>query len=120
MQLISSLMFALAASTTYARSTPLRARQDEPSHEYPPCGGFTPNPATCEEGFQCIQDPRKPGVSDLPGICIPEEGWPQCAGFQGLECLPGWGPSVCYDFPDDCDPENGDADCIGICLYPLE
>ena len=120
MQLVSSLVLALVASTAYARGTPLRAREDDPEPTYQPCGGFTPNPATCDEGFQCIQDPRREDVSDLPGICVPNEGWPQCGGFIGLECFPGTGPSVCYDWPqDDCDPDNGGADCIGICLYPL-
>lgn len=121
MQLISSFLFALAASSVHARGTPLRARQDEPAHTYQPCGGFVPNPPKCDEGFVCIQDPRDDsGVTDQPGICVPEENWPKCGGISGLECLPGWGPTVCYDWPqDDCDPDNGGADCIGICLYPL-
>ncbi len=119
MQLISTLILALG-TTTYARGTPVRVRQDEPATTYASCGGFTTNPAKCEVGFQCIQDPRKDDQpADLPGICVPED-WPECGGFVGLECFPGTGPPQCYDWPnDDCDPENGGADCIGICLYPL-
>ncbi|KAK7743427.1 hypothetical protein SLS62_010571 [Diatrype stigma] len=126
MQLISTLTIALAAAATASgsRSSPVRARQEggggSPVAAYAPCGGFTPHPVECEYGFQCIQDPRiTGGPTDQPGICVPDD-WAQCAGFRGLECLPGWGPSVCYDWPnDDCDPQNGGADCIGICLYPL-
>ncbi|KAI1253276.1 hypothetical protein MGN70_005484 [Eutypa lata] len=119
MKTFTTIIVALAA-TAHARSSPMRARQDEPVTAYAPCGGFTPNPATCDYGFQCIQDPRiKNGATDQPGICVPDD-WPQCAGFIGLECFPGTGPSQCYDWPnDECDPNNGGADCIGICLYPL-
>ncbi|KAI1494720.1 hypothetical protein F5X96DRAFT_616214 [Biscogniauxia mediterranea] len=117
MQIIAALTLALAA-TSYARSTPLRIRQDE-DRTYAPCGGFVVDPQTCEEGFQCIRDPRRGDVTDLPGICVPV-AWTQCGGIANLECLPGTGPSQCYDWPnDDCDPNNGGADCIGICLYPL-
>jgi hypothetical protein len=36
-----------------------------------------------------------------------------CGGFAGLECPDGL---VCTDDPgDDCDPQNGGADCGGIC-----
>ena len=44
----------------------------------------------------------------------PCESEPQeCAGFLGLSCPQG---QVCTDYPgDDCDPDNGGADCGGIC-----
>lgn len=121
MQIISTLTIALAAATSASASrSSARQAGGDPVAAYAPCGGFTPHPLECEAGFQCIQDPRiAGGPTDQPGICVPDD-WTQCAGFAGVECLPGWGPSVCYDWPnDDCDPQNGGADCIGICLYPL-
>lgn len=37
-----------------------------------------------------------------------------CGGFAGLPCKEG---EICVDYPkDDCDPERGGADCIGICI----
>jgi hypothetical protein len=37
-----------------------------------------------------------------------------CGGFPGTPCLEG---ELCLDDPsDDCDPDNGGADCIGICV----
>ncbi|MFY0540499.1 hypothetical protein [Nannocystis pusilla] len=36
-----------------------------------------------------------------------------CGGFPGTPCPDG---QVCVDDPaDDCDPQNGGSDCIGIC-----
>ena len=36
-----------------------------------------------------------------------------CGGFGGLECPDGL---TCVDDPaDDCDPNKGGADCIGVC-----
>jgi len=38
-----------------------------------------------------------------------------CGGFAGLACLEGL---TCVDDPsDDCDPKNGDANCIGMCIH---
>lgn len=40
-----------------------------------------------------------------------------CGGFAGLTCPKG---QVCVDDPsDDCDPEKGGADCIGLCVPDL-
>jgi hypothetical protein len=53
----------------------------------------------------CIRAPCPP----LPE-CVPS---PQCGGFAGFTC-PGEGE--CVDSPnDDCDPQNGGADCGGYC-----
>jgi hypothetical protein len=39
-----------------------------------------------------------------------------CGGFAGFRC-PKEG-MLCVDDPrDDCDPENGGADCAGLCMY---
>ncbi|ETS78357.1 hypothetical protein PFICI_10419 [Pestalotiopsis fici W106-1] len=112
----SSLVTLAFAASSYALTTP---RQLEPI-EYAPCGGFVIDPQTCEEGYQCIQpDPRRPDVTDLPGICVKNEPI-TCAGAAGDECYSTNFLSQCYDWPlDGCDPENGDKDCIGICLDPL-
>lgn len=46
--------------------------------------------------------------------CRDDEPILQCGGFAGLTCSDGY---VCVDNPlDDCDPNNGGADCMGICL----
>ncbi|KAI3317516.1 hypothetical protein HD806DRAFT_527031 [Xylariaceae sp. AK1471] len=119
MQFINTLALCLAVAVN-AFSTPLGGQQDKAIHTYKECGGYVIHPKTCAKGYMCIRDPRKPDITDLPGICVPDD-YPQCAGFGGLECFPGPDrPTVCYDFPqDDCNPDDGGADCIGICLYPL-
>ncbi|RMF24277.1 MAG: hypothetical protein D6760_03655 [Deltaproteobacteria bacterium] len=39
-----------------------------------------------------------------------------CGGIAGLPCPDGM---VCVDWPgDDCDPNAGGADCIGMCVTP--
>lgn len=39
-----------------------------------------------------------------------------CGGFAGLECPDNL---TCVDDPSDsCDPANGGADCIGMCVKP--
>lgn len=54
------------------------------------------------------------GVSiDHPGECAPSEP-PMCGGIAEIQCPDGL---ICIDDPDDdCDPENGGADCSGICV----
>lgn len=61
----------------------------------------------CEAGSTCE-------VVDGEAQCTPQEpSGPFCGGFGGIEC-PGLG--MCLDDPaDDCDPENGGADCGGLC-----
>ncbi|KHN97300.1 Kazal domain-containing protein [Metarhizium album ARSEF 1941] len=86
-------------------------------NKYTSCGGFVVHPATCPDGFECRDDPRLPGscglACDKPGVCIPKSA-PPCGGFAGFACPTGL---FCYDVPGDgCDPKNGGADCIGVCL----
>ncbi|KJZ77260.1 hypothetical protein HIM_03581 [Hirsutella minnesotensis 3608] len=87
-----------------------------PQGDYKSCGGFRATPVTCDAGSTCRDDPRKGGCGmacDAPGICIPDNA-PKCAGFAGFQCPQGL---TCYDLPGDgCDPKNGGADCIGVCL----
>ena len=89
------------------------------TNKYPRCGtrGPTGPVGTCRKGSKCGDDPRTPDscglACDIPGICIPKKA-PQCNGFAGFQCPKGL---FCYDVPNDgCDPNNGGADCIGICL----
>lgn len=53
------------------------------------------------------------------GECEPPPPGSFCGGFAGIQCPEG---QVCVDDPnDDCDPENGGADCGGVCqLEPEE
>jgi hypothetical protein len=63
----------------------------------------------CEHGFE----------TDETGceICSCKDAPPQfCGGFGNIQCPEG---KVCVDDPDDgCDPNNGGADCGGICVDP--
>lgn len=88
-----------------------------PYNEYPRCGGHSANPPRCPRGSTCKDDPRIPNncgmACDRPGICIPDNAR-SCGGFAGLQCPSGLS---CFDAPNDgCDPNNGGADCIGVCL----
>ncbi len=39
-----------------------------------------------------------------------------CGGLGGIQCPSG---QTCVDDPNDsCDPQNGGADCGGICVTP--
>lgn len=63
--------------------------------------------AACAVGALLGCDPSHPPPGEEP------VGAPFCGGFAGVEC-PGGG--TCADDPhDDCDPENGGADCSGLC-----
>ena len=88
-----------------------------PTRTYPSCGGFRPSPVPCPDDSFCADDPRKPSgcgmACDMPGICIPKKA-PKCGGFAGIPCPSGF---QCFDYPNDgCDPRQGGADCIGVCL----
>ena len=48
------------------------------------------------------------------GACQEEQLY--CGGIAGIMCPRDL---VCVDNPaDDCDPERGGSDCIGICVAP--
>ncbi|KAL7931333.1 hypothetical protein V8C35DRAFT_310137 [Trichoderma chlorosporum] len=85
-------------------------------NQYESCGGFTPRPHNCDDDYECQDDPRLPpdcGLAcDIPGICVPKDAR-FCGGFVGFGCPEGL---FCYDALDGCDPENGGADCGGVCL----
>jgi hypothetical protein len=55
-------------------------------------------------------------VVDGEAVCTPDEPPADpvfCGGFAGIEC-PGAGQCL-DDASDDCDPDNGGADCGGFC-----
>ncbi|KAG6034684.1 hypothetical protein E4U41_006448 [Claviceps citrina] len=87
-------------------------------NKYISCGGFRVSPVEpCPFGTECRDDPRVPDgcglACDAPGICLPVKRR-SCGGFAGLRCPKGL---YCYDVPNDgCNPKNGGADCIGVCL----
>ncbi len=70
------------------------------------CGGHTTNPHVCPSGYQCMGN----GLAvDIPGRC-----YKFCGGIAAFPCEDG---QTCVDNPfDSCDPNNGGADCGGICL----
>ncbi|KAH9908587.1 hypothetical protein F4778DRAFT_353130 [Xylariomycetidae sp. FL2044] len=124
------LLLLLTPSPTLAAILLPRNTTTTTTHTYPPCGGHTISPPqTCDAGYTCVDDPRKPSKQqqavDLPGICVPvrenKAEHRSCGGFAGLECMPGVDvPTVCVDWPGDaCDPQRGGADCEGFCMFPL-
>jgi hypothetical protein len=104
----SATITSTCLSTTTISPTP------EPTSTYQSCGGFRIQQKPCPSGQICIDDPYKPGCGmacDVPGICVTPTF---CGGFAGLRCKDG---RKCVEDPrDDCDPNNGGADCGGICV----
>jgi hypothetical protein len=76
-------------------------------------------PATCDgtecaEGQHCELTPVTCIQAPCPAIpeCVPDEEI-TCGGFGGFPCPDNL---RCIDDPsDDCDPNNGGADCGGVC-----
>lgn len=61
----------------------------------------------CASNAVCISDPTP--------RCVVPDG--VCGGFAGFKCTDE--ANYCVDDPrDDCDPDDGGADCIGICVEP--
>jgi len=92
-----------------------------------------PEPPACSSS-ECGPRPMLPstkcadGTYSGPGDCSRNAdgtcGWeirrclsyPRCGGFAGFLCPAGL---ICVDNQaDSCDPNNGGADCIGICIDP--
>jgi hypothetical protein len=67
------------------------------------------NPHSCPDGYHC----RLPDfIADAPGKCVQF-----CGGFGNFQCSDS--SEQCIDDPTDtCDPNNGGADCGGICAPP--
>lgn len=71
------------------------------------CGGFTLNPHQCPAGYKCKFPDM---IADAPGKCVQF-----CGGIAGFTCNDP--NEECVDDPtDSCDPNNGGADCGGICV----
>ncbi|KAL2891438.1 hypothetical protein HOO65_010796 [Ceratocystis lukuohia] len=106
------LSLALIASATLASTVPmknghLRLR----AIDYEACQG-NEAASTCPQGQTCTPDPRQGYGGSL--ICVPSYGDNFCGGFAGFGCS---GDTSCFDYPyDDCDPDNGGADCGGWCI----
>jgi hypothetical protein len=77
------------------------------------CAGFRlPNVRACPEGYQCAAVEGDPRV-DFPSSC-----YKPCGGIAAFTCEEGY---QCVDRPyDDCDPENGGADCPALCVPPRD
>lgn len=70
--------------------------------------------APCPPIAECVSDASPDASSDASPDASPGTASVRCGGFAGLPC-PGGGR--CVDDPsDDCDPANGGADCIGMCV----
>jgi hypothetical protein len=107
------------------------------------CGGFMADPHECPSTHHCVSGIAIHRNPDVPGICVPntciqnvmcatdqhfdttlcqcvdgapadDAGAPEaCGGIAGIQCQNG---GTCVDDPSDsCDPNNGGADCPGIC-----
>ena len=101
------------------------------------CGGIAGQPCTDERNPYCVDDPRDDcvpgqGGADCGGICVatppsstatpttlvkrarPTDVLYTCGGFVGSTCPEGY--RCVDDTSDDCDPETGGADCVGVCI----
>jgi len=76
------------------------------------CGGEVINPSFCQSGEVCIDNPTTGSMAvDHRGICIKKVF---CGGIASFPCP---GNLTCVDDPSDsCDPNNGGADCGGMCV----
>ncbi|ROW12147.1 hypothetical protein VMCG_00062 [Cytospora schulzeri] len=67
----------------------------------------------CASNEVCIADPTPRCV--VPNGANPDAYGSVCGGFAGFQCTDQ--DDDCVDDPRDfCDPDNGSADCIGICV----
>ena len=74
----------------------------------------------CDDGQEIPAEWENDGEIDCSdGSDESDDGEPEsCGGFVGTTCPDGY---TCVDDPnDDCDPENGGADCLGICVEEEE
>ncbi|MBX7115300.1 MAG: hypothetical protein K1X64_13305 [Myxococcaceae bacterium] len=110
-------------------TTSVLGRQSAVKVEAGACGGLAG--LQCPTGQICVDDPSDgcdlaSGGVDCMGICkvssdspdsghVADAGHGQfCGGLAGLQCPTGL---TCVDDPSDfCDPQNGGADCGGICV----
>jgi hypothetical protein len=111
--LVSSLL-STALFTLLVAAAPQAEQKKRPPPKYKSCGGFRIEYVGCPKDQICVDDPYAGGCGmacDAPGICVKPVF---CGGFAGIQCKGG---KICIDDPrDDCDPNNGGADCGGICV----
>ncbi|OJD40353.1 uncharacterized protein BKCO1_100013 [Diplodia corticola] len=114
-------------------SSPSSSSPSSPSSAPPPpsepqtmrCGGpdpaADPDSSPCPSGFTCVRDlspdAERPNGGCGPacgeyGVCIVPQG---CGGFAATPCAEEG--RECVDDPSDgCDPSDGGADCMGVCV----
>ncbi|KAF3913511.1 hypothetical protein ABW20_dc0100181 [Dactylellina cionopaga] len=110
---LASIAYAAPQAEIYKREAAAPTLSAvSPLPTYQPCGGHVVNPQTCPRGYVCVDNPRTCSQAvDCPGICVKPQA---CGGFAGIRCPIG---KKCYDDPrDNCDPQAGGADCIGLCI----
>ena len=78
------------------------------------CEGTRCGPTTCPVGTECCNESCgtcvEPGGACTEQFCEPG---PFCGGIAAIRCA---GAGQCVDdWRDDCDPNNGGADCGGVC-----
>lgn len=73
-------------------------------------------PAKCEADFDMVTASGTCGAVNQTCCIEKTVDIIECGGFAGLQCPDGL---ACVDYPDDdCDPNNGGADCGGMCVKP--
>jgi hypothetical protein len=72
------------------------------------CGGHVINNHACPDQYECVGEGL---AADIPGACRK-----RCGGFGNFGC--GEGFECVDDWRDDCDVNNGGADCGGLCMPP--
>ena len=113
-------LVVLAALAVITESASLYSRHTV-GPPYTPCGRHSVGWEECEEGYECIADPRRKsdcGNECYPGLCITKDTsiMTRCGGVAGRKCPRG---KQCYDFKfDGCDAKKN-PDCLGICLVRL-
>ncbi len=91
-------------------TTPQCRADDECPHVLAPC-------SLCADGsYACPRSQCREGVCSVVFEACTGPGF--CGGIAGFSCPPG---STCIDDPkDDCDPNQGGADCGGVCVREEE
>eukprot|EP01083_Nonionella_stella_P008062 23251_1 len=90
--------------------TALCEKNEKCDEELRKCVPITTNPCAvtlCPKFYECQ-------VIDNNGICLPIQ-YEYCGGYGGKKC-PSEGYECVDDPRDNCTPECGGADCIGICV----
>lgn len=125
MHRFTTLALALLPSIIIAQQPiPCNSEADCPTDTNTTCVIPSNGPGTCLPSCTLTSDARPCELGQrcdaLPQISTMQIGYcPEpatCGGFIGAACEDDRNP-ICIDDPrDDCDPNNGGADCGGICV----